>query len=467
MPESLEDIRDRLHRKLIVERRKLAVYDDYLEGEQPLRFISPEMRAEMGERLTKLVFEMPGDIVRVYDERLDVESFRFPGSEEADDQMKERWSANDGEILSQQVHQEALGLGRAYALVGPGDSPEMPLLTAESPFDTIHEDDPRTHDVRNGLHEWTELDKSEWRTVYTPEGRQTWWRSKAGGSWREESEFVETRGDAKLCALVPFINRPRMLGRMRPGRYDQRLGRSEFDNVISIIDAMNKLGTDMMTAAEFHAMPRRWAFGLKAEDFVDENGKAINAWSMIAGRLWANENPEVKVGQFAEADLGNFRDTIKVLIQIIGQQSGLPPYYTAFDTVNPPSADAIRSSEVRLVKGAERKISAFGNRWSRVQRLMALEATGTDAAETARIETVYRSPSTPTRSQEADATTKLVATRDGRGRSIVPVEQAREDLGYGAEQRKRMAEYDNAQDPNVIAAMKTLETAGGPAGSGS
>lgn len=467
MAESLEDIRDRLHRKLLSERKKLVKYDEYLEGEQPLAFISPEMRAELGDRLTKLVIELPGRVVQVYDERLDVESFRYPDEEASDEVMLERWLGNDGDMLSQQVHQEALGLGRAYALVGAGEDESLPLLTAESPFDTIHEDSPRTHDVQNGLHEWTELDGSQWRTVYTPEGRITWWRPKQGGDWKEEDGgFIENLGDTRLCALVPFVNRPRMLGRIRPGRPDQRLGRAEFDNIIPIIDAMNKLGTDMMTSAEFHAMPRRWAFGLKAEDFQDENGQAVNAWQMIAGRIWANENSEVKVGQFAEADLGNFRESIQMLMQIAGQLAGLPPYYTAFDTVNPPSADSIRSSEVQLVKGSERKIKTFGNRWARVQRLMAIEATGTDAPAAARIETVYRSPSTPTRAQEADATVKLVTARDGRGRSIVPVEQAREDLGYGAEARKRMAGYDDAQDPNVIAALKKLETAGGPAPSG-
>jgi hypothetical protein len=70
---------------------------------------------------------------------------------------------------------------------------------------------------------------------------------------------LSAENDVDLCALVPYVNQPRFLGRLRPGRADQRLGRSEFHDIIPIVDAINKMGTDMMVSGEFHAMPRRWA----------------------------------------------------------------------------------------------------------------------------------------------------------------------------------------------------------------
>jgi hypothetical protein len=56
------------------------------------------------------------------------------------------------------------------------------------------------------------------------------------------------------------VNNPRIL---RPD------GRSEFSDIIEIADALNKMATDMMISGEYHAMPRRWATALSAEDFVD------------------------------------------------------------------------------------------------------------------------------------------------------------------------------------------------------
>jgi hypothetical protein len=52
---------------------------------------------------------------------------------------------------------------------------------------------------------------------------------------------------------------------------------------------------------------------------------------MIASRLWANEDKDIKVGQFQEADLDNFRETLKLLMQVAVQKLALPAYYNAFE----------------------------------------------------------------------------------------------------------------------------------------
>jgi hypothetical protein len=473
MATELEKIRDRLLSKLTTETRRLEHYDMYVEGEQPLRFIAAALEDELGERLTKVVLNWPRYAVGAYDDRLDVRGFRYPGAGEADEDLWGIWQENDGELISQQIHEEALSLGRSYAIVGEGEDDEVPLITAESPFDCIHELDPRTHEVAHGIKKWTNLDGDRFVTLYQPGGRMTWWRPARSGRWaehdvREDGAYVTT--EYGLPQIVPFVNQQRSLGRARSrySKFDQRLGRAEFHDIIPLADAANKMATDMMVSGEYHAMPRRWAFGLKESDFVDANDNPISAWSMVAGRLWANENAEVKVGQFAEADLGNFRETIKLLGQLAGQLLALPPSYLGFQGGNPPSADGIRADEARLVKRAERKQTGFGNRHERVQRLVVAVRGGSteDAAKAKRIETLWRDAATPTRAQESDAMVKLVTARDGRGRSVVPVEQAREDLGYTDEQQKRMAGYDNAQDPQIAAATRDLRSIGAPAPAG-
>jgi hypothetical protein len=51
---------------------------------------------------------------------------------------------------------------------------------------------------------------------------------------------------------------------------------------------------------------------------------------------------------------------------------------------------------------------------------------------------VWNDPATPTRAQQVDAIVKL-ASGDN---PIIPIEQAREDLEYDEDQRRRMAEMD-------------------------
>ncbi|MEF2979094.1 phage portal protein [Subtercola sp. YIM 133946] len=457
MATQMEKERDRLRAKLLREHRLLDKSDAYFEGRQPLRFLAPTLEKELGYRLSPIVINLAMFATDVYDNRLDIESFRIGGKGIADEELGRIFAENDGDLLSQQAHRESLALGRSYAIVGPGeDVGDAAIITAESAFDAIHEDDPVTKAVRHGIKQWTDEDSTRWVTYYHREGRNTWYAAK-GSTWREDESLAVTN-DYNLCSLVPLPHQGRMLGRT-VRNVDQRLGRPVFDDIIPVMDALNKISSDMMVSAEFHALPRRWATGLEESDFIDDDGNPIDTYSMIGGRIWGTESDKTKFGQFPEADLQNFHNTIKLLTQIVAMQLGLPAHYLTFMGDNPPSADAIRSSEAQLVKRAERLQRSYGSRWRQVMKLALLEQ-GTARKDTERIEVIWRDPSTPTISQKADAIVKLVQAKDGQGRSIVPIEQAREDLGYTDEQQKRMLDYDQNGDPQVTAALRALRGTG-------
>lgn len=456
------DVARRLARMISKEKPALERNDQYLEGNQPLRFIAPVLQQELGYRLSPIVINLAQFSTDVYEHRLDIEGFRRRADSEVDSDLDAAWQENDGPFLSQQVHREGLGLGRAYATVGPGtDDGDPPTVTIDSAFDAIHEDDPRTKRVKHGLKKWTDLDKTKWMTLHHQNGWVSW-RLKAG-EWVEDAR--EDDNGNNLCALVPFMNDPRILGRSLPGKFDQRLGRAVFHSILSPLDALNKIASDMMVSAEFHALPRRWGTGLNEEDFVDEaTGKALNTYSMIAGRMWGSGNEKAKFGQFPEANLENFHATIKLLMQTIAMELGLPGSYLLFQGDNPPSADAIRASEAQLVKRAERKQQILGTRWEQVQRLMLLNMGDRKAGERPeQLETIWRDPSTPTIAQKADAIMKLVSTKDSTGRSIVPIEQARKDLGYTVLEQGHMRDWDEntLNDPQLDAARKDLRDAAG------
>lgn len=445
----VEDVRDRLIKSLRRETPQLVKNDNYFEGEQPLRFLSGELQEQLGSRIAELVVNLPRFAVDAYEQRLDIEGFRIGGNESSDDELWKIWQYNDGDLLSQQVHREGLALARAYTIVGEGDA-DVPLITAESPFEAIHEDDARTHEVKYGLKQWQDEDKTRWVDLYHPNGRVTWFKAVKQTGWSFDSE---EQNDFNLCRMVPLVNDPRVLGRYRPGKFDQRLGRALFHDIIGPTDALNKIVTDMMVSGEFHAMPRRWATGLKEDDFLDEaTGKQMDTFSLIAGRLWGVENEKASFGQFAEADMTNFHNTAKLITQFAVMLLGLPAHYLPFVGDNPASADAIRSSEIQMVKRAERKHSTLGTRWERVQRLVLMTQGRPDSTEMRSIETLWRDASTPTVAQKGDAIVKLVATRDSAGRSIIDVDQAREDLGYTKTQSERMDAGDQATTDAALSA---------------
>jgi len=426
-------------------RSNLATYDAYLENEQPIKFIAPALQKEFGERITALIINWPRLVTGAFEERLDVEGFRYAGDSSGDDDLWETWQANDLDEQSQQGHFESIGLSRAYVLVGAGESKDdAPVVTIESPMQVFARRDPKTRRVTEAVKRWDVGDVGangplEQHAMLYTQGRRCEYLNKGGKGWVELGKPDEY--DKTIMPVVPLVNQPRIL---RPD------GRSEFTDIIPLADAANKMGTDMMVSGEYHAMPRRWAAGMKDSDFVDENNKPLNAWSRDAGTLWSTQNADAKFGQFNETDLAVFHNTIKLLGQLTAQLAGLPPHYTAFSggDANPTSADAIRSSESQLVKRAERKQTYLGGSWEQVMRLVLRFQTGEWDPRARSLETIWRDPSTPTVAQKADAIMKL-ATPVQNGLAILPIEQARIDLGYTPEQRKRMTDMDReaAQDP--------------------
>lgn len=400
--------------QLAAEHAEMRKLNRYYEGEQPLKYMAPALQEEFGDRVTQLVINWPRMGVDAYENRLDVEGFRFPNQAKSDDRLWGIWQANDLDEVSQQAHLESLILKRSYAIVGPNeDDPETPIVTVEHPLQVITHHDPRTRKVTAGLKRWTDDEDNLWSTLYTPMVDRFY--VYQGGKWSLEDETLHNRG---FCSVVPLVNRPRML---------KPRGTSELADVIPIADAANKMATDMMISGEFHAMPRRAWFGMSEDDFIDENGNPIPVWDRVAGREWATERTkdEASVVQFPEASLANFHETIKMLAQVASQMLALPPYYMQFAGSNPASADAIRSSEAQLVKRVERKQRILGGSWEQVMRIACTMAKiESNDADLRRLETIWRDASTPTVAQKADAAVKLYS------QGISTLRQTRRDVGY-------------------------------------
>jgi hypothetical protein len=418
------------------EKPSLITLNQHFEGTMPLTYLHPELLQELDGRLQQVVIGWPDLVVGCLDERLDVTGFRVSGQPKPDAGLEEIWQYNDLDEWSQQGHVEALVMKRSFAIVGANDETGMPpIITIESPLEVHAEFDPRTREVAAAVKQWTEdtpAGKIEHATLYRP--NSTTWYVKTAGNWEIDGDYEPDDHNLGVVPVVPIVNRPR-LG--CPG------GKSELAAIIPLSNAANKIATDMMVGAEFHAMPRRWALGFGAEDFQDGNGNKVSVWSKIAGRIWATEKTKAEgaeVGQFPEADLKNFHSTINLLAQLVGSLGALPPQFMGLmNAANPASADAIRSSETRLVKRAERRQRSFGGSDERAMRIADRIQTGLWRPELRRLETLWSDASTPTVAQAADAAVKKYQT------GIVPLRQTRVDLRYSTEVIALMEEEDAAK----------------------
>jgi len=440
-PAPIHPLIPNLSQRMASYQAELAVCDDYYRGQQPLQFLAPEVRQQVGNRLTSLVINWPRVIVDSVQRRTYVEGFRLGVGGQADDELWRIWQANDLDEWSQLAHVDALVHGRAFLTVwGNDEDPQTPRIAAESAHQMVVSYKAGTRQVDAALKRWRD-DGVEYATLYLPDQivRYAADAPKAGADsrnlpWQFDQSLPNPLG---AVPVVPLVNRPRLR---------DLNGESELTDVIPLADAVNKLATDMMVASEFHATKRRYATGIQiptssgSEDGAERRrlqAEAAAYWdNATKGKTWlAGEG--VNFGQFDEASLDNFANAIRLLTSQIAAIGGLPPDDLGLNTTNPASAEARRAAETTLNNRAHEKMRAWGGSYERAMRLALAVQRGIAVADLPTdlrgMETIWRDPETPTVAQTADAAVKLFVA------GIIDAEQAQEDIGLTPVQRESIA----------------------------
>lgn len=374
------------------------------------------------------------------EERLDLEGFRLASTEGADhqdavDELTRWWKSNALDEESSMAHLDALIYGRTYVTVTApaegADDPSTPIIRVESPTVMYAETDPLTRKVTRAVRVYSNADGSmQGAALFLPD--EIVYLTYQGGRWVVDPAYPGIQHSLGEVPVVPIINRERL---------SDRHGRSEITPELrSITDAASRIMMDMQAAAEMMAVPQRVLFGVDAGSLAP-NGSPAEVFNAYMAQILAIESPEGKAQQFQAAELMNFVNVLQELSKHVAAYTGLPPQYLSFSSENPASAEAIKSSEARLVKKCERKARMFGGSWEAVMRL-AMRVMGREVPpEFSRLEAVWRDPSTPTYAAKADGVTKLYAN----GMGIITKRRAREDMGYSEEEIREMEEQEQAE----------------------
>jgi hypothetical protein len=432
--------------------KHLVALNNEYELKAQRAYMHPEIMREIGDRLQQVVIAWPMLVVDSLEERLDVEGFRLPESAQDDGDLWRVWQENNLDEQSQLAHLDALVMGRSYIAVGTNETDETtPIVTCESPLEVYAQIDPRTRDVQAALRRYSTYlanfarDTESYATLYLPD--QTVFYERNGRTGQYDVVDRDQHGLGTV-PITPLLNRSRL---------SDWQGRSELSPILPLAHAANKIATDMMVAAEFVALPLRGIFGIGPDDLEDQTGNKMTALQAIMGRLLTlpDEAGAAKQFEFSSAQLGNFHETLNQLARLVASLAGLPAHYVGLATENPPSADSIRSAEIRLIKRAERKQRPFGGSWERTMRIVRRFQNGEFDPDLRRLETIWRDPSTPTVAQKADAAVKLFNLPT----PIVPLRQTRQDLGYTDAQIALMEDADALAEAEQAAQFETQTAA--------
>lgn len=411
---------------LDVRAARLHELERYYRAHQPLAYLAPEARKALGSRFGVLGINFARLAVVSVAERLRVTGFISDGRR--DPGAWARWLRSDLDQLAPTVHREALALGEGHVIVW-ADGRGRARASVESSHQVSAYRDAGSGEVLGAVKRWEDLDPSgvarQTRyVVFRPDRIEHLVSDGASITAARTLQVVDN--PLQVCPVVPFVNADRVL---------DLHGVSEIEDLVPLLDALNKVVADMLVASEYTARPRRWATGLElaeepvtddaGDPVLDEDGEPVYQTVSPIGegdRLMVNEAPEGKFGQLSGGDLGPYRDAVDIIAEQIRAVSALPPHYTGTVTANPSSADGIRAAEASLTARAEAKQAAFGRSWEAVSRLMAAVDTGAEVDDfDPRV--VWADPATRSAAQEADAVTKLHAE------GLLTTEEARERLG--------------------------------------
>jgi hypothetical protein len=374
-------------------------------------------------------------------ERQEVEGFRMGGNDSADDELWDWWKANNLDIEATLGHTDALIYGTSYITVAAPDpavdlnvDPNVPMIRVEPPTALTAVIDTRTKDVTQAIRAIYDEDQTEVIacTLYLPDQTVQWIREQ--GSWKVLTRVAH---GMMMVPVIPLANRTRL---------SDLYGSSEITPELrSVTDAAARILMDMQGTAELMAIPQRLIFGVKPEDLGIDPETGEKLYNAYMARILGFEDPDAKAQQFSAAELRNFVDALDALDRKAAAYTGLPPQYLSTSSDNPASAEAIKSSESRLVKKTERKNKIFGGAWEQAMRVAyrAMKGGTEVPPDMYRMETVWRDPSTPTYAAKADAAVKLYAN----GMGVIPRERARIDMGYSITERDEMRVWDEEADP--------------------
>ncbi len=389
-------------------------------------------------------------------ERQELEGFRLGGADQADADLWDWWQANDLDIESTLGHTDALVHGRSYITVSkpdpnidPGVDPNVPIIRVEPPTNLYAVIDPKSRVVTQAI-----------RVIYDDSGSQviaaTLYLPLQTVIWtKQEGNFLPPQTvphNLEMVPVIPIANRTRLSDLYGTSAITPELR--------SITDASARILMDMQATAEIMAQPQRLLFGVKPGEIGVDAQTGQASYDAYMARILAFEDPEAKSAQFSAAELRNFVEALDAMDKKAAAYTGLPPQYLSFSSQNPASAEAIKSSESRLVKTVERKNKIFGGAWEQAMRVATKVMKGGDVPpDMFRMESIWRDPSTPTYAAKADAAAKLYAG----GLGVIPKERARKDMGYSEVEILEMEAMDAKEAPAFAALQNIVNPAPAPA----
>jgi hypothetical protein len=348
------------------------------------------------------------------------------------------------DLKANEVHQEMLTAGDAYAILWPNQEGKIEIFPQKGIQCCIEYESEDSKTTLRAAKVWYDLQLGRWRVnVYLPDRILKYAQKNTSDTLAEkDTAFGLVQTMPNQYGQVPMFHFPNKVVR--------RYGVSELRDVLPLQNALNKSVMDMLIAMEFASFKQRYIIGLDVE--IDpETGQPTDPTYRNFGvdRIMAIPDLEAKVGQFDATDLSQFLRVQEKFWASIARVSGTPLHYFFITQGDFPSGEAMKSAEARFVKKIVDRQTAAGNVWEDAM-LFALKVEEVTVPEDLQVETLWVDAAPKSEAELADTAVKKKAVGVSRSQIL-------KEMGYDDETVYRMLEESDAYTASQAAMESTLQ----------
>lgn len=337
---------------LVAKKRRYDRLWAYYDGRQPLVYSSEKLREIFSGLDARFTQNWCAVVVDSLLDRLELRTPTVVEQQDASSLLADLWESTGlvDDVFG--VHEDVAVTGEAFVIAWPN---------ADGDPEAFHNDARLCHALYDGENPRRMRVAAKWWSVEDGKVRLTLY-------YADRLEYYESRRpykegeitDAKAFVAMgetPVAENPFGMLPVFHFRGNRRVAKSQLSNIIELQDAVNKLLSDMMVAAEFGAFPQRFIISATGIKGLKNNPNEI--WDLVASEQGIQAT---QAGQFAATDLANYLKAIEKLANDIGVISRTPRHYF-YAQGGDPSGEALIAMEGPLNKKAARLQGTLAPTW--------------------------------------------------------------------------------------------------------
>jgi len=339
------------YRAIKRKRDRYGLLWQYYEGNPPLYYSTERLKEMFRDIHVRFSENWCAVVVDSAIERLNLAALSVSQNDEATERLQSLYMRTELSLDSADAHLAALVCGEAF-IIAWRENDGVEAYYNDPRNCHIQYDTEKPREKRWAAKLWRD-DEGHFRLTMYYADRLEYYRSRQKMDSRETEPQWEPTDPGVAdnpYGIIPVFHL----------RRDRRTVASEITNVLPLQDAVNKLFSDMMVAAEFGAFPQRYIISQQ------DPGRQANAPNVIWNLPGSDgQGQPTSAGQFAATDLQNYLRAMDNLAHSIAIITRTPKHYFWGQT-GVPSGEALVALEAPLNKKVLRYQERLEATWRRL-----------------------------------------------------------------------------------------------------